>query len=226
MLNLAMLLKDSPIAREVRTQLLNIVDTVHPLDRIESIDDEQTLMLELGKAIASGDLQAVLEAQAKFNAFRNRYLEAAQEQIQTLQKEKASLNEANAMLAEKSMVWDRRRTLNALIREIAATVFDHKYGAAWDRFYRELKYQTGIHVVTRSSRSGKPVLDTVKDEEWPKLLKVATSLCYDYAIDVVHATNEETVRAYDLDIVETEFGIRRNKGVVTRYAIEGTSALY
>lgn len=80
--------------------------------------------------------------------------------------------------------------------------------------------------MTRSSRSGKPVLDTVKDEEWPKLLKVATSLCYDYAIDVVHATNEETVRAYDRDIVETEFGIRRNKGVVTRYAIEGTSALY
>ena len=226
MLNLAMLLKDSPIAREVRTQLLNIVDTVHPLDRINVIDDEQTLMLELGKAIASGNLQAVLEAQAKYNAFRNRHLEEAQEQIQTLQKEKASLNEANAMLAEKSMVWDRRRTLNALIREIAATVFDHKYGAAWDRFYRELKYQTGIHVVTRSSRSGKPVLDTVKDEEWPKLLKVATSLCYDYAIDVVHATNEETVRAYDLDIVETEFGIRRNKGVVTRYAIEGTSALY
>ena len=124
------------------------------------------------------------------------------------------------------MVWDRRRTLNALIREIAATVFDHKYGAAWDRFYRELKYQTGIHVVTRSSRSGKPVLDTVKDEEWPKLLKVATSLCYDYAIDVVHATNEETVRAYDLDIVETEFGVRRNRGVVAWHAVEGTSALY
>jgi hypothetical protein len=43
---------------------------------------------------------------------------------------------------------------------------------------------------------------------------------------VVHATNEETVRAYDLDIVETEFGVRRNRGVVTWHAVEGTSALY
>ena len=48
------------------------------------------------------------------------------------------------MLAEKSMVWDRRQTLKALIHEIAATVFEHMYVAAWERFYRELKYQTGI----------------------------------------------------------------------------------
>jgi len=225
MLNLAMLLKDSPIAREVRNQLLNIVENVHPMDRIAPIEDEQELMLELGRAIASGDLQAVLAAQAKYNAFKNQHLEAAQAQIKALTKEKESLNEANAMLAEKSLVWDRRRTLNALIRKIAATVFDHKYGAAWDRFYRELKYQTGIHVVTRSSRSGKPVLDTVKTEEWPKLLKVAASLCYDYAVDVVHATNAETVRAYDLDTVETEFGVRKNKGVVVWRSVDGTSAV-
>ena len=225
-LNIAMLLKDSTVAQEIRNQLLNIVEETHPLDRIVSIENEQTLLLKLGEAIASGDLQAVLTAQAEYNAFKNQHLADVQNQIEALAKEKESLNEANAMLAERSLVWDKRRTLNALIREIAATAFDHKYAAAWDRFYRELKYQTGIHIGTRASRSGKPVLDTVKDDEWPKLLRVAASLCYDYAVDVVHATNEETVRAYDLDIVETQFGVRRNKGVVVKRFIEATGALY
>ena len=225
-LNIAMLLKDSSVAQEIRNQLLNIVEETQPLERVVQIDNEQEILLELGQAIASGDFQAVLKAQAQYNAFKNKHLEEAREQISTLTAQKESVDTMNAMLAERSLVWEPRRALNALIREIAATAFDHKYYAAWDRFYRELKYQTGIHIATRSSRSGKPVLDTVKDEEWPKLLKVAASLCYDYAIDVVHATNEETVRAYNLDTVETQFGIRKNKGVVVTSFIEGTSALY
>ena len=165
MLNMAMLLQGSAVAQAIRNQLLNIVEDVKPMERVETIQEEQDLVFELGQAIASGNLQAVLEAQAKYNAYKNRHLEAAQARIDTLTAKNASLDTMNAMLVERSMAWDPRRTLNALIREIAATAFDHKYAAAWDRFYRELKYQTGIHVVTRSGKSGKPVLDTVKDEE-------------------------------------------------------------
>jgi hypothetical protein len=33
-------------------------------------------------------------------------------------------------------------------------------------------------------------------------------------VDVVYATNKETVRAYNLDTVETEFGVRKNRGTV------------
>ena len=112
-------------------------------------------------------------------------------------------------------MWDPRRTLNALIRAIAVAAFNHKYTLAWEKFYRELKYRTGIHICNRAAYSNGCALDAVREEEWPHLMKVAASLCYDYAVDVVYATNEETVRQYNLDTIETEFGIRHNQGMKT-----------
>jgi len=237
-LNLAMLLTDSRVAKEVRNQLLNITENAAPEERISEIENEQGMQLELGKAFSSGDIMAFAQAAQKMHEYQNRHLVAAQYQIQALA-EKAellesekqqlhekstileeannSLNAANAMLAGKSLIWSSRATLNALIRAIATTAFDRKYSAAWDRFYRELKYRTGIHIESRSAaKRSERVLDAVKEEEWPRLLEVAASLCYDYCVDVVYATNDETVAEYHLDTIETEYGVRYNRGTVSR----------
>lgn len=212
-LNMAMLLPKSRVAQEIRNQLLNIAEATQPQERIAAIEDEQDMLNSIGRAYASGDITAFAEATARYSGYLNRHLAAATEQISALNTEKAALNEVNAMLSEQALVWEPRRTLNALIRAIAAAAFDHKYSAAWDRFYRELKYRTGITITRRDSfRSGKPALDAVRDDEWPQLMKVIASLCYDYCVDVIHATNAETVRAYDLDTIETEFGVRKNHG--------------
>ena len=228
-LNMAMLLPKSPVAREIRNQLLNITEATAPVDRIVAIEDEEKMISDVARAYCSGDITALANASSIYAGYLNRHLAAARAEITTLNTEKAALSEANAtlstenaalseanaMLTEKSMVWEPRQTLNALVRAIAATAFDHKYSAAWDRFYRELKYREGILIARRSGvRDGKAALDSVRDEEWPKLMKVITSLCMDYGVDVTYATNAETVRAYNLDIVETEFGIRRNRGTV------------
>lgn len=225
-LNMAMLLPKSRVAREVRSQLLNITEMTNPMERIIPIENEQEMLADIGRAYASGDLIAFAAASSKYSGYLNRNLADAQEKVQTLNTEKAALSEVNAMLSEGAMVWEPRQTLNALIRAIAASAFDHKYSAAWDRFYRELKYRTGILIAQRRGvRTGKPALDAIKDEEWPKLLKVAASLCYDYCVDVVYATNEATVRAYNLDLVETEFGVRKNRGtVVIRPAVAPPTA--
>lgn len=213
MLNLAMLLTESRVAQEVRTQLLNIVEMTAPMDRIIPIENEQEMLNNIGRAYCSGDIAALANASSIYAGYLNRNLAAAKAQISALSTEKAALSEVNAMLSEQSMVWEPRRTLNALIRTIAAAAFDHKYSAAWDRFYRELKYREGILIARRSGvRDGKAALDSVRDEEWPQLMKVVASLCYDYCVDVVHATNRETVQAYDLDTIETEFGVRKNQG--------------
>ena len=215
MLNLAMLLTESKVAQEVRNQLLNIVEMTAPMDRIIPIENEQEMLADIGRAYASGDIAAFAAASSKYSGYLNRNLAAATDQITVLNTEKAALNEVNAMLSEKALVWEPRRTLNALIRAIAASAFDHRYSAAWDRFYRELKYRTGITITKRTGfRAGKPALDTVREEEWPQLMKVIASLCYDYCVDVVYATNKETVQAYNLDTIETEFGIRKNRGTV------------
>lgn len=214
-LNMAMLLPKSPVAREIRTQLLNIVENVTPEERVIPIQNEQDMLNDIGRAFASGDISAFAQATAIYSGYLNRNLAAATKEISSLNTEKEQLNEVNAMLAERSMVWEPRRTLNALVRAIAVAGFDHKYSLAWDRFYRELKYRTGITIARRTIKNGKQPLDSIKDGEWPKLLKVAASLCYDYCVDVIYATNEETVREYDLDIIETEFGIKKNRGTIT-----------
>ena len=226
MLNLAMLLSESKVAQEVRNQLLNIVEMTSAADRVAPIENEQEMLADIGRAYATGDLTAFAAASSKYSGYLNRNLAAATAQINTLNTEKAALSEVNAMLSEGAMVWEPRQTLNALIRAIAASAFDHKYSAAWDRFYRELKYRTGILIAQRRGvRGGKPPLDAIREDEWPKLLKVAASLCYDYCVDVVYATNEETVRAYNLDTIETEFGVRKNRGtVVVRPASNASAA--
>lgn len=226
-LNMAMLLPKSRVAREVRTQLLNITESTMPQERVAAIESEQEMLADIGRAYASGDIAAFAAASSKYSGYLNRNLAAATDQITVLNTEKAALNEVNAMLSEKALVWEPRRTLNALIRAIAASAFDHKYSAAWDRFYRELKYRTGITITKRTGfRAGKPALDTVREEEWPQLMKVIASLCYDYCVDVVYATNKETVQAYNLDTIETEFGIRKNRGtVVVRPAVAAPTVI-
>ena len=210
-LNMAMLLPKSRVAREIRSQLLNITEAAMPQDRVVVIESEQEMLADIGRAYASGDIAAFAAASSKYSGYLNRNLAAATDQITALNTEKAALSEVNAMLSEKALVWEPRRTLNALIRAIAASAFDHKYSAAWDRFYRELKYRTGITITKRTGfRAGKPALDSVREDEWPQLMKVIASLCYDYCVDVVYATNKETVQAYNLDTVETEFGVRKN----------------
>lgn len=182
----SMLLNDSPVALEVRRQLLNIVEHTEPEKRVSEIENEESMIIEIGKAFASGDLMKFAEATQKYSGYLSRNLTEARKAIDDLNVECSSLQEMNAMLAEKSLVWEPRRTLNALVRAIAAAVFDHRYSQAWDRFYRELKYRTGINLTSRSAAKGGRVLDAVRDEEWPQLMKVIASLCYDYCIDVVH----------------------------------------
>ncbi len=237
-LNMAMLLPNSRVAREVRNQLLNITENESPEKRVAEIVNEQAMQLEIGKAFASGDLMAFAQAAKRLNDYMNRHLVEARREVadltektehlesekrllsersNSLEKANDSLNAVNALLAQKSLVWPPRATLNALIRAIAVAAFNQRFSMAWDKFYRELKYRTGIHIESRSAaKRSERVLDAVKDEEWPKLLEVAASLCYDYCVDVVYATNEETVAEYNLDTIETCYGVRKNRGTTTR----------
>lgn len=84
---------------------------------------------------------------------------------------------------------------------------------AWLEFYRELKYQTGISVGCRGEGKNASALSSIKDEEWPTVMKVLASLAYRYCIDVVAVTNEYVVDAYKLDRIETPEGVKFNGGI-------------
>lgn len=83
-LNVGMLLRDSKIAREVRTQLLNGFDNAVAEEKIDlftkDIDEEMRLNIELAEAFASGDMTKMLIASQNINNFKNRKIKSLEDE--------------------------------------------------------------------------------------------------------------------------------------------------
>lgn len=254
---IAMLLRDSAVAAEIRTQLLNLVDAA-PLEmKIANVEAQEEVALRFAKAMMAGNTMSMAQAFTDMMALQNHTITTQASAISRLTSEKKTLSDekemlrdeksqwetraasleqdngaltdanvgltrlneslaaSNRMLAEEAVVWDPQRVTNAIVRRIAKVIYGGKYGLAWNEFYRELMYQTGICVGQRgSSKKNASALSTIKEEEWPKVLRTLASLGCRYCIDVIDVTNEKVVEKYGLDHVDTEEGIIHNTGIV------------
>lgn len=184
-LRIAMLLRDSKIAKEIRTQLLNIFGNANTEDKLLSINEEQILWGEFGKAMMSGDVPSALQVMADIQKYHNRHIDA-------LQKENTSLSLTNQCLAKETRTWDRRKVVVAMIRSLAHRVYNNDYKKTYSDFYKELRYKKSICLSQREG--GKTKLDTVKEDEWDDLIQVAAAMLEEHGIpvqDVVHAENAE-----------------------------------
>lgn len=83
-LRMGMLLRDSSIAREVRTQLLNGFDNAEEENKLDlftkDIDEEMKLNIELAQAFASGDTTKMLIASQNLNNFKNRKIQQLEDE--------------------------------------------------------------------------------------------------------------------------------------------------
>ena len=81
-LRFGMLLRDSKIAQEVRTQLLNVVEHTeaeNPQALTAEIDNEQELLQNVAVAFASGDMMKFAEATMALNAYKDRHIKEVEE---------------------------------------------------------------------------------------------------------------------------------------------------
>lgn len=161
-LRVGMLLRDSKIAKEVRTQLLNIEEKTSAEVKTQDIKEEQNLMMEVGRAVADGDANAVAIASTNLIAFKNRHIE--------------KLENDNKGLAGKIMEWKDRDKLNAGIRKLSS-VTGIRFGNMWNELYRNLQYKYGIHL---KKRGEKPYIQWIKESEWTEVLKVFCAMCEAY----------------------------------------------
>lgn len=161
-LRIGMLLRDSEVAKEVRTQLLNIEEKTSTETKTEDIDEEQKLMLSVGMAVASGDANAVAVASANLIAFKNRHI--------------TRLENDNKALAGDILEWKDRKKLNAGIRKLSA-VTGIPFGNMWNELYKNLQYKYGICL---KQRGDKPYLQWIKEEEWKDVLKTFCAMCEAY----------------------------------------------
>lgn len=161
-LRVGMLLRDSEIAREVRTQLLNIEEKTSDVTKTQDIDEEQNLMLSVGMAVASGDATAVAVASAKLVEFKNRHIQ--------------KLENDNKALAEGILEWKDRNKLNAGIRKLAAVTGIH-FSKMWNELYKNLQYKYGICV---KQRGGTPYIQWIDESEWADVMKTFCAMCEAY----------------------------------------------
>lgn len=168
-LRVGMLLRDSQVAREVRTQLLNIEEKTSEETKTADIVEEQSLAIALGMAYASGDRQAIIVAHAELADFKNRH-------IKKLQAENSKLETTNKALANGILEWEDRSRLNFAVRKLASVTGTY-YAVMWNELYRQLKNKYHMDL---KARGDQPWLRHVKEDEWKKVIQCFSALCKYY----------------------------------------------
>lgn len=164
-LRIGMLLRDSAVAKEIRTQLLNIEEKTSNEVKTMDINEEQSLALSVGMAYASGNPDAIMIATTKMMDFKNRHI--------------AKLEESKKALANGILEWDDRGRINFAVRKMAA--YAHiTVGKAWNELYKQLK--NGFHI-DLPSRGKQPWIQHVNEKEWQCVVKAFSALCEYYKIE-------------------------------------------
>lgn len=73
-LRIGMLLRDSAVAQEVRTQLLNIEEKTSEVMKVSSINKEEKLLMDIALAYKSGEIDKLMAATSAYNKFQSRYI--------------------------------------------------------------------------------------------------------------------------------------------------------
>ena len=173
-LRIGMLLRDSEVAKEVRTQLLNIEEKTTNEIKIQDISEEQGLALALGMAIASGDIAAISVATGNYMAFKNRHIQ--------------KLEQDNKALSKSILEWEDRSKLNAGIRMLSS-VTGVPFSKMWNELYKNLQYKYGINVKQRGKQ---PYLQWIKEEEWEYVIKTFCAMCEAYGKSPTEMFQQET----------------------------------
>ena len=161
-LRIGMLLRDSAVAKEVRTQLLNIEEKTSNEIKTEDINEEQRLITNVGMAFASGNINDLLKATTEYNAFQNRHI--------------TKLKEDNKALAGDILEWKDRNKLNAGVRKLASVTKIY-FGKMWNELYKNLQYKYGISL---KRRGDKPYIQHIKQEEWKFVIMTFSAMCEAY----------------------------------------------
>lgn len=176
-LRVGMLLRDSEIAKEIRTKLLDIT---HDSEKgngnmntiINEIDEEKQLQMQLGIAICKGNMQKVVEIQTKINSIKNA-------RITQLEKDKENII-IHALTIEES-----RDVVNRLIRTIAYTKDNGYIARTWGELYKKLNYKLHINIKSREKKNKRDsYLSTLSQEEMFETEKIVRSWAMELGIDL------------------------------------------
>ena len=194
-LRMGMLLTESEIAREIRTQLLNIVEKIDDKTKIEEIDKEQELCSKIGMAFLSGDINKIMIATTEAMNYKNRYINQLKNEQVKLSQINERLKTENDLLTKQTLKWGNKAVLNALIRKLSFVKDNGLVGQTWNSFYKNVKYKFGYDIKNRVGKGS--YINKIKEKEFPNIISLAVSICKKNNIDVNKVINEININNYN-----------------------------
>jgi len=197
-LRFGMLLRDSTIAQEVRTQLLNVFEQSGDGQRTEQMDEETKLILAIVKA---GNDENRYVALGAYSDYKDRKQAAVEEANADLTSRNTLLDNENSAHARDVMLWSDRAILERLMQIYSGkSYWGMKYGEkaklGWGVFYRQLHFRYRISLALRKKADDGAKgnsLDYLKDDEWPIAVRVAYSMCRDKGYDILGILSNDAV---------------------------------
>ncbi|MDD4624710.1 MAG: hypothetical protein PHX40_05015 [Bacilli bacterium] len=168
-LRTGMLLRDSNIAKEVRTQLLNIEEKATVSQKTDAITEEQKLVLNI--IYAKDDIERA-NATGILLSYKNKQIDSLENKVEAL--------------VEGNLTWEPREGINRMVRLIGYNVFRNNFTRAWEKVYAEMLYKHNISISHRklNSKLKKPTaFDVLNEEEIRLLVQSCLSLCEMYNIN-------------------------------------------
>ena len=155
-LNVGMLLRDSDVAKEIRSRLLDIahdseVESGSIKTIITEIDEERSLMLERVEAEMQGDYDTVSIINAKLFALKNKRIE----ELENINK---------SITIHSTTIENSRSVINRLIRSISSRT-KKPFATIWNEFYSKINYKLNINIKGRDKDKCTSWLDTLNESE-------------------------------------------------------------
>lgn len=176
-MRIGMLLRDSEIAKEVRTRLLDIVHDVEQENPeiiksiANEITEEKQLMLDRVEAEMNGNYDKVCEINAKLFALKNK-------RIDELEAENKNITMHSLTIIES------RAVINRIVRKIAFQEYNGVVGKAYGDLYSKLNYKLGINVKARNKKKNESYINTLTKEETYETEKIVRNWAIKVGLDL------------------------------------------
>lgn len=176
-LNVAMLLRDSEVAQEIRKYLLDIehdTSIESPniiMNKLQELSEEKMLMLERVEAEMDGNWDKVCEVNARLFALKNKRI--------------VELETTNNMITTNSLtIVESKAVINRIVRAIAMKEYGGMFGKAYGDLYSKLNYKLGINIKARDKKKSESYLDVLKEDEVFEVEKIVRNWAIDSGLDL------------------------------------------
>ena len=172
-LRVGMLLRDSEVAKEIRSRLLDIVhdaeqgkaDIIQGI--VNDIDEEKVIKEKMFNGMLNGDVMLMAEAATLLSALKNKRIAELEAENQAIMTSKLDITESKSVI-------------NRILRKIAYDRYHGNFKATYAEFYSSVNYKLHINV---NNRNGKG-LSRFSDDEIFEMEKIARSWAVRIGLDL------------------------------------------